>query len=415
MLTADLAQSWLRGGRTGPRYIETEDTGYLHDAEELIRLFTEHEGRARQELAQALEEYVGLGTDYKIMRGLIKLLMDRCAFETVSSVDPIEIRRTLFLKARAVHPLIDDEPLRAQVITDAALALGCAPEAVLAGLYADLPANQKLVEFEHLSENELLDLYNVAQAQALLYRCVEMRLTIEPQAAENYRELFAAIKAYRLIHTVKGSASKGYEVRLDGPVSMFHRSQKYGVQMAVFLPALLLCKGWRMRAEIAQKLGGGGAPAFFELNSRQTQLRSHYLAAPREREAGAQQKFYESWARFETEWTLEPSSEVIDLGESAFIPDFALSHPGGHFFYLEILGFWTPQFLQERLKELARAGIKNFIIAASDELRGSRDPLTRTPPHTIIFKTKLDPIMVELALNTLISGDEAVDEQSKTA
>jgi predicted nuclease of restriction endonuclease-like RecB superfamily len=341
--------------------------------------------------------------------------MDRCVFETVSPVDPVEIRRTLFLKARAVHPLIEDEQLRAQVVGDAALALGCAPESIEASLYADLPANQKLIEFEHLSESELLDLYNVAQAQALLYRCVEMRLSIEPQAAENYRELFAAIKAYRLIHSVRGSASKGYEVRLDGPVSMFHRSQKYGVQMAVFLPALLLCKGWSMRAEIAQKLGSASAPAFFEMNSRQTQLRSHYLSAPRERESGSPQKFYESWAKFETDWTLEPSSEVIDLGESAFIPDFALSHPDGHFFYLETLGFWTPQFLQDKLRELARSGIKNFIIAAGDELRGSREPLTRIPAHTVIFKTKLDPIMIELALNSLIKDEEAKDEQSTRA
>ena len=77
-----------------------------------------------------------------------------------------------------------------------------------------------------------------------------MRLWVEPQAPEGFRELFGAIKAYRLIHTVKGNSREGYEVRLDGPVSIFHRSQKYGIQMAVFLPALLLCKGWRMRAEI---------------------------------------------------------------------------------------------------------------------------------------------------------------------
>src|SRR5215210_1041908 len=312
MLTADLAQSWLRGGRTGPRYIETDDAGYLRDGAELIRLFAEHEGRARQELDRALEEYVGLGTDYKILRGLIKLLMDRCTFETASPVDPIEIRRAVFLKARALHPLIDDEPeARMQIAREAALELGGDPEALLENLYADLPSKQQLVEFERLDESELLDLYNLAQAQALLYRCVQMRLSIEPEGTENYRELFAAIKAYRLIHTIKGSPAEGYEVRLDGPVSMFHRSQKYGVQMAVFLPALLLCKGWSMRAEIAHK--PGGSPAFFEMNSLQTRLRSHYtIALPRE--LSAQEKLSERWAKFETAWTLEPSHEVIDLG-----------------------------------------------------------------------------------------------------
>ena len=402
MLTADLAQSWQRGGRTGPRYIETEDAGYLRDASELIKLFIEHEGRARFELDGALEAYVGLGTDYRILRGLIKLLMDRCTFETASPVDPAEIRRTLFLQARALHPLIE-ENVRAEVVTTVAQELGCAPDVMLKGLYADLPANQRLMEFKQLTESELLDLYNLAQAQALLYRCLEMRLSMEPQGTGNYRELFAAIKAYRLIHTIKGSPLKGYEVRLDGPVSMFHRSQKYGVQMAVFLPALLLCEGWRMRAEIAQKPGGG--IALFELNSDQTRLRSHYISATA-RETSMQEKFTESWMRFDSVWAIEPSSEVIDLGESAFIPDFALTHPEGRRVYLEILGFWTPRHLNERLKEFEHAGVENFILAAWDELRGSREPLSRVPPHTIIFKSKLDPISVELALNTSISGDQ---------
>jgi predicted nuclease of restriction endonuclease-like RecB superfamily len=404
MLTADLAQSWLRGGRTGPRYIETDDPDYLHDAERLIQLFTEHEGRTRQELVARLEEYVGLGTDYKILRGLIKLLTDRCEFETASPVDPIEIRRALFLQARKAHPVADDERARFVIVEEAARELGCAPEVVLAGLYADLPSNQKLMEFERLQAGELLDLYNLAQAQALLYRCVEMRLFVEPQSPENYRELFGAIKAYRLIHTIKGSAASGYEVRLDGPVSMFHRSQKYGVQMAVFLPALLLCKGWRMRAEIAQK--PGSSHAFFELDSDQTRLRSHYLGGAA-RERSAQEKLVESWDRFESAWTLEPSSEVIDLGESAFIPDFVLAHPDGQQFYLEILGFWTPRHLHERLKEFEHAGIKNFIIAAWDELRGSREPMTRVPLHTIIYKKKLDAIAIELALaQLLVQGEQ---------
>jgi uncharacterized protein len=403
MLTADLAQSWQRGGRCGPRYIETTDAGYLRDAEELIRLFVEHEGRTRQELAQALEEYVGLGTDYRILRGLIKLLTDRCTFETASAVDPAEIRRALFLQARSLHPVTGEGEARAAVLRETAVALGCTPEAVLAGLYADLPANQKLLEFEHLTEGELLDLYNLAQAQALLYRCLEMRLKVEPQGPENYRELFGAIKAYRLIHTIKGSAETGYEIRLDGPVSMFHRSQKYGVQMAVFLPALLLCQGWRMRAEIAQKPGGGGK-VFFELDSNQTLLRSHYFGAPA-RESSAQEKLLEAWARFESAWTIEPSSEVIDLGESAFIPDFVLTDDEGHTFYLEILGFWTPEHLQQRLKEFEHAGIRNFLLAAWDELRGSREPLTRTAPHAIIYKSRLDPVAVELALNALISDE----------
>jgi predicted nuclease of restriction endonuclease-like RecB superfamily len=406
MLTADLSQSFRRGNRVRPLYIPPDDPDYLQDATHLIKLFKEHEGRARRELDQALEEYVGIGTDYKILRGFIKLLMDRCSFETASAKDPVEIRRALFLKACASHPVTQDESTRVEVIEEAARELDCGPEVVTQGLYADLPENQKLTDFEYLNSSELLNLYNLAQAQALLYRSTEMRLSVETQNPESYRELFAAIKAYRLIHTIKGSSSAGYEVRLDGPVSIFHHSQKYGIQMAVFLPALLLCKGWRMQAKIAQQSSNGSATiAFFELDHTQKQLHSHYLSASLS-ENPISEKLAASWGRVETSWELEPSREVIDLGESAFIPNYVLRHADGHQFYLEILGFWTPRHLKERLKEFEHAGVRNFILAAWDELRGSRDPLTRVPPHTIIFKRSLDAVAVELAVNELIFQEQ---------
>jgi len=408
MLTADLAQSFRRGNRVRSLYIHPDDPDYLQDATHLIKLFTEHEGLARRELDHALEAYVGTGTDYKILRGFIKLLTDRCSFEISSAVDPVEIRRALFLKACDFHPVTKDERTRAEVIEETARDLDCAPEVVTEGLYADLPENQKLADFEQLNSTELLHLYNLAQAQALLYRSTEMRLFVETQNPDSYRELFSAIKAYRLIHTIKGSSSAGYEVRLDGPVSIFHHSQKYGIQMAVFLPALLLCKNWRMRAQIAQQSSGGSppAPAFFELDYTQKQLHSHYLSAT-PLENPISEKLISSWGRMETSWQLELSREVIDLGESAFIPDYLLRHrAGGEQFYLEILGFWTPQHLKARLKEFEHAGVKNFLLAAWDELRGSRDPLTRIPPHTIIFKRSLDPIAVELAINELILQEQ---------
>lgn len=405
MLTADLAQSWQRSGRCGPRYIDRRDEDYLHDADQLIRIFSEHEGRPRKELDHALEEYVGTGTDYKILRGFIKLLMDRCEFETAAPVEPVEIRRALFTRARLHHPITNDETAREEVLREVALELGAAPDVLLNGLYADLPENQRLAEFQPLTPDKLLDIYNLAQAQALLYHCVEMRLDVEPRAAqEDYRELFNAIKAYRLIHTIKGDAETGYRLRLDGPVSMFHRSLKYGVQMAVFLPALLLCKGWEMRAEIASGKPGR-ENAFFELSSSQKRLQSNYLEGLTD-ENPVKERFAAKWEKLETEWTLEASREVIPLGESAFIPDFVLKHAGGHTFYLEVMGFWTPRHLNNRLKEFAHARFDNFILAAWDELRGSRDPLTKIPANTIIFKRSLDPVAVELMLNELVAERE---------
>jgi predicted nuclease of restriction endonuclease-like RecB superfamily len=397
MLTADLAMSRQRGDRIEPRYIDAADEEYLRVAGDLIALFVEHVGRRRAALEESLQEYVGTGTDYRILRGVIKLLTDRCEFETSSPAEPPEIRRTLFLKARARHPVVAPEA-RAELVAEAARELACAPDVLLESLYADLPENQRLTLFEPTSPPELLDLYNVAQAQALLYRSVEMRLWLGVQPAEGFRELFGAIKAYRLIHTVRGNARAGYEVRLDGPASIFQRSQKYGIQMAVFLPALLLCGGWRMRAEIQAK---PGHVVYFELTSEQTRLRSHYHAVTAY-ENPVVEKLASVWERAGVAWVLEASSEVVDLGDSAFIPDFVLRHnETGARVFLEVLGFWTPEHLRERLLEFDHAGLTNFILAAWDELRGSRDPLTNVPPHTIVFKRHLDPGVVALMADAL--------------
>jgi predicted nuclease of restriction endonuclease-like RecB superfamily len=410
MLTADLALSWQRGDEIKPRYLNAADPRWLREAATLVALFKEHAGRTRGELERALDEYVGTGTNYRIMRGLTKLLMDRSEFATAAAFDPVEARRAIFLKARATHPVVEAE--RERIAIEVATELSCAPEDLLSGLYADLPAQQRLVEFEEIADRDLLDRYNLAQAQALLYRSTGMRLKVKPQSAENYRELFGAIKAHRLIHTVKGSPGAGYEIQLDGPASLFHRSQKYGVQMAVFLPDLVACEGWEMCAEIQTKRGA----SFFELHSDTHGLRAQD-AGWHGCENVVREKLEESWAKFDTSWTLEPSSEVIDLGETAFVPDFALRHADGQIVYLEILGFWTPEHLTLRLREFEHAGVTNYLLAAWEELRGSREPFVKEVSNVVIFKRTLDPAAVEWAAEKLarvgadVSGEEEVSRR----
>src|SRR5919107_3770874 len=149
MLTADLAMSWQRGDRVNPRYIDAEDEEYLRAAEDLVALFAAHDGRTRAALEESLQEYVGTGTDYRILRGLIKLLTDRCEFETSAPAEPSEVRRTIFLKARSRHPVATAET-RAEVVAEGARELSCDADAIVDALYADLPENQRLAAFEPL-------------------------------------------------------------------------------------------------------------------------------------------------------------------------------------------------------------------------------------------------------------------------
>jgi uncharacterized protein len=393
MLTSDLAINWRRGDKIIPRLIKTDNAGYLRDAQVLIEIFDEFQGKTRGELERELEEYVGTGIDYRILRGFIKLLFDRCEFQTAAPAAPEEIRRRVFLEARKFQPVTPNSPERAQVLESIAAEFETDSAAISEHLYADLSFQQKLSSFEIIAPTDLLDRYNLAQAQALLYKCVEMKIRVAPSDAANYRHIFGSIKHFGLIHLVQGNAASGYQITLTGAASLFNRSQKYGIRMAVFLPALLLCANWKLSAEIAQKEKGN---AFYELTSEQTELVSSYFDEP-EYENPDLQKLFKAWEKTDDGWNLRESREIVDLGKTAFVPDAVLTSPGGvEEVYLDVLGFWTPKSLQKRLAEFEAANFKRFILIASHDLRGSREEPLWTSDNVIFYKSKIEPrILIE--------------------
>jgi len=391
MLTADLSINYRRGDKVFPYSIKTDNADYLRDTHNLIEIFQEFIGKTRGELEHELEEYVGTGTDYKILRGLIKLLMDRCEFETSSVANPSEIRQKVFLEARKFQPVLPNSEQRGEVLETVAKELNTTATVISANLYADLPAQQHLISFETTTPQNLLDRYNLAQAQAILYKCVEMKIRVLPSTTKNYRAIFGWIKHFGLIHSIVGNASNGYEITLTGAASLFHRSQKYGIQMSVFLPALLLCGNWKMTAEITSKYGKN---LFYELTSEQTQLISNRYDEP-EFENPLFGKLKKDWEKSKCVWQLSENNEVIDLGKTAFIPDFALVSPMGEKIYLDVLGFWTPKSLKKRLDEFQAVNFKNFIIAAWQELRGSREEAIFTSENVLFFKSSLKPFALE--------------------
>ncbi len=399
MLTSDLAINFRRGTKLFPFLIKTDNAGFLRDAENLIEIFDEAIGKTRGELQIELEEYVGTGTDYRILRGLIKLLNDRAEFETSAPAEPVEIRQKVFLEARKFQPVLPDSEQKSEVLEIAAKEFDSDAETIFANLYADLSAQQKITEFETIAPQALLERYNLAQAQALLYKCVEMKIRVAPSDAANYRAIFGWIKHFGLIHSVIGNSTNGYEIRLTGAASLFHRSQKYGIQMSVFLPALLLCKDWKMSAEVAQKQGGN---VFYELTSEQTDLTSCYTDEP-EYENPDIRKLQKNWEKSSVEWQLKENRKVIDLGKTAFIPDLVLVSPENEKIYLDVLGFWTPKSLQKNLEEFQSAKFKKFIIAASQELRGSREEPLWESANVLFYKTKIEPLLlVEMAEKLII-------------
>jgi len=392
MLTSDLAINFKRKGKIYPRLIKKTDVDCLRDAENLIAIFAKFENKSRGELETELEDYVGTATNYRILRGLIKLLLDRCKFETVSVAEPIEIRRKVFLKAKRFQPVLPDSKEKEKLLEKVAGELNTDADTLFMALYADLPNQQNLTFFESTAPNDLIDSYNLAQAQALLYKCVEMKIVLAPSDTANYRAIFRAIKHFGLIHSIAGNAKNGYLITITGAASLFHRSQKYGIQMAVFLPALLLTKDWKMSAEIYDKKYGN---ATYRLSSLQTELNSCYFEEP-EFENPLFEKIKISWEKSSTNWQLAENKKVIDLGKTAFIPDFVLTSPDNkEKVYLDILGFWTPKILKKRLEQFEGTSFTNFILAVSQELRGTREEESLQNANLVFFKSVIRPLVLE--------------------
>ena len=400
MLTTDLLINHAEGPQLVPFLLDLQDAHNTQLAAAIIALFAAHQGQTRGVLTAALDAYAGVGLDYRVQRGLAKILSDDCCtFAVESVVPPVELRTRLFGRAAEEFPVVlrPDlvHPVAARDLVEAAArdleneaGRPVSPEEVERSLYADLREHQVLTEFHAPEPAWLVNRYNVAQAQGLLYRCTVLRLIAYRNLPARYKQLFKFIKFYGLMHQVQGDLEAGYEIVLDGPASLFRRTDRYGLTMAAFLPALLLCTKWSMEAEVWSK--DGERRWSVTMNSATTALRSHY-ADPAHYDSLLEQRFAERFGALHTPWLLERETEIINLLDTVMIPDFAFRHPDGRTVHLEIVGYWRQSYLTRKLDKLRRAARPDLIVAASHNLQVDRDAWEDLAGPVVFFKGSLDP------------------------
>ncbi|MCZ6678583.1 MAG: DUF790 family protein, partial [Candidatus Poribacteria bacterium] len=255
MLPLDLLRYQIHGDDIRVVYVNPESDKYLAIAIDLIEIYTAHLGKPKGELAVVLADYEAADTNYHVTRGLAKLLEDLSEFTIQSAIEPEVLREKIFAYSAGHYPIVTQIDLlhqhaRPAVLAEIATELEISTDDVIHGMYADLEDNRILTEFEPPTPQWLLDRYNVALAQAMLYRASEMTIRIYRNIPTKYKIVFKFIKFFKLMHTISGNNADGYKIVLDGPASMFRLSQKYGIQMALFLPALLHCDRWWLDATI---------------------------------------------------------------------------------------------------------------------------------------------------------------------
>ena len=438
MLTADLARSRTRDGTVTPLFIDTDEQQYRETAEELIQMFEDHLGEPKGELEETIDQLTIADTDYKVVQGLAKLLKDECEFETVAAADPLEIRQQLFEKANDSYPIVRQPTLgedtrQLEVYSAVADRLDISLEECYRGMYADLEDNKRLVRFGDRVSDEyqradetsttrltgdseesyaedtitvdwLLTRYNLALAQAVLYDATRMRIRVW----DHFGTVFSYVKLFGLMHRIypideggnrvaTTDAADGYEAILDGPASLFSQSRKYGIRMANFLPALPLCDCWEMHAEILDDEGGPSSDTLsFDLDHTES-LSSHYTAQG-DFDSDVERTLAQKWERANTDWELVREDDVLDLGAEVMIPDFALEHPDGRRAILEIVGFWTPEYLNEKMAKIRDADHDHLLVAVSERLECSAEDFEGASDRLLWFKSGIHVYdVVELA------------------
>ncbi len=141
---------------------------------------------------------------------------------------------------------------RDEIIKAVADELTLTPDAVMNALFADLRDENRLLRFDDSTAQRLIDRYNVALAQAVLLRSVYLKAEVRHERPPRYRQLFRRLKFHRLLHRVEGNMNDGYVFHIDGPLSLFSATTKYGMQVALFLPVAVVLLEFppRSRAEM---------------------------------------------------------------------------------------------------------------------------------------------------------------------
>src|SRR5579871_1347604 len=400
MLTGKLVRVRFARNRIIPHYLDASDPTWLAVAERLLEVFRTQQGRTRGCLEEDLRESFGNDPSQLIHQGLAKLLEDRCTFEVVSGQPPEQLREAVFRRATAYRNRTREqknagapEPFpRSAVLQEVADTLGLTPELVDQGLFADLKSEQRLVGFKDTTPVRLLHRYNVALAQAVLLRSTQVHVVIRNAPPQRYRQLFRLVKFHRLVCAIESTGSESYQLHLDGPMSLFTATQKYGLQLALFLPAVLLCRDFDLRAEL--NWGPQRKPKTFTLAPADG-LVSHYA------DTGTYvppevAMFVALFRKKITDWDIAEETEVRRLDNGFWVPDFRLiERATGRSVLLEILGFWRRSSVEQHLQRLREHAREPFLLAISEQLRVDEADLVGLPAG--IYRFRQMPLPDELA------------------
>ena len=376
MLTKDLLRYDIDGEIIVPAFIDPDDLHLLAVAEQLLNVFLESPGQSRAQLLEESKLVVENALYPSVVaRGLEKLLIDRTEFNTDANEELIQFRKELFtrtsqLLAGEFFPTC--EVYQERVGSDFQIA----PAQLAQKLYADLPDHQEVLSFKSLSAKRLLHRYNCALVQGLLLHCDTLELIISDSETAHFRQLFKYLRFHQLLATVQKDGANRYRIAVDGPLNLFYRTKRYGLNLANFFIAVLHQPKWQLEAQIR-----------FRQKRYRLSLDNSCGILPDSRQFLAYipehiKLFQTLFRKKAKDWKIAPGSDFVPLeGEFYCFPDYTLFHDSGVAVAMELFHEWHASHLTARLQQLvnpeARIGADRkeplLILGVSNVLE--KDPL----------------------------------------
>ncbi|MFT4947633.1 MAG: putative nuclease of restriction endonuclease-like RecB superfamily, partial [Natronomonas sp.] len=372
MLRKDLLRVSRRGGGYQPEFVG-EDRESL--AARVIGCYQGHVGEQRQALDAALSELERESDDFKLVRGFAKLIDDDATWRVQSPLVPRKTRGVVFAESEAVDVVTGEE--RERALTRAAERLGATPGAVEQSLYADREQREVLTELDRQwTPTALIEQYNLSLAQTALFDAREVRIR-----SDDPKRIISAIKRLRLVYEIRRRpddqrrtvADTDREIVVTGPDALFGRTRRYGTRFARLLRTVAGTARWHLSATIDDR----GTDRDLELSHGDLTVPDVEPVTEVTYDSDVEREFATRFSSLDFDWELVREPDAIEAGEHVVIPDFAFDWRHSDFrVYFEIMGFWTPEYVETKLDRLDAVDIE--MLVAVDESLGLAEQSSAT-------------------------------------
>ncbi|MDP9305519.1 MAG: DUF790 family protein [Thermoproteota archaeon] len=385
-----------------PVFIDCEKDNQPSLPSKIIKMYEDMADRklSKSNVDENLSEVEAKNPDYKLVRAICHLLEQRCEYASHESgfsnarnndtMNAIHLRRQIFeISSLLGYPVTENQ--RKNILQKVASKNNLSVNDVEMAMWNDLEKNKYLKNFDSLTSLQLVAWYNVSALQTLLLNSVKMEFSI--YGGFSWKKILRKIKQLGLMYSLYRESNYGSESNaqtrnekilfknkkenkiictVNGPLSIVRLTDRYGMAMAKLIPSIIFSEIWSINATILRKSISGMKKTYdFELSSTDKDIplfdasTFHFQSEQKSGpglsydnygmeyfDSNVEKKFMDKFLKFSTGWHLvrEPDPLILSNGK-AFIPDFVFEKYGVRV-YLEIVGFWSEDYLKRKLEKI---------------------------------------------------------------